>query len=254
MLQHSYLSHDQYASSADQIKYIVGQSAFSLLMLNTISLIVLILYLVYTDTVIPDQYTFWFSSSVAFAIISLIFLIPSLFAIHREHSLRSEIVTDLKIMYSIVKYSDSFSEKAKNIISFINFYYLVFPLVLYCMLRYCNLKVIALDPSKFGIDYHKQMVPGLIVANLLHKDLVINGISENEVNNHFVKIRDRYFVKNKESATYLRLSIPEHKLLSSFGISENDILSSLIEIDKNDTFSYNDTVVSKVIKSSLILF
>jgi hypothetical protein len=232
------------------IAYMLGKAFATLLTINFVALTVIVPVIVLAGGWSPF-YVYVLMAQAGLLLLSLILFVPPVLAISNRTSLVGEIVGDFILIKSQFGKPGRWTSILNHINSYISFYHLVFPVIIYALIKHRNLKTIAFDPSEFGMPYKSDVCPGMITVALLQKQVKSELIGQDIIADHFVLLENRYFIKNEDSALYLKLLYSNQNLALAFGTDYNEVLCLAMEICKEDNYDLEPALAKRIIDASL---
>lgn len=236
----------------DTIKAVVGLTIANILMLNTFSMIGFIIWGTLSGVIFTEPYFTILIIQSAIVAPTLALFGSTLTTLRFKTSLRGEILGDWIIIKSQFGKSTSWRSTCKSVNSFVIYYHLVLPVVIYTLIRYRTAHTFTLDPAQFNLTYDADRCPGNVVFKLLDNTYASGNITEPDLHDHFFKLGNRYFVKDSNSALYLKLSYPPKKLLLAFKIDNSEVTCVLLDMLKADA-DLSDFAAEKIINSSFTI-
>ena len=238
------------------IKRILGFVCANILLVNSIVLAVRLILaavsiptggdlLLYFDaTIIPQFFLFAVSIMVFGTVLHTAF---------RSQSLLGEIITDWIRLKATWRMGGRKKLTLLFLNSYIVLYHLIFPVVIYALIRYRNVRTIALNPDKFGYRIDRSNTPGMITFNMTLASERQGLIGTADYQEHTIRIGDRLYVRNEQSAFYLQLSYSPMVLLHAFGQDQDQMIYYLAETIADDHARPDATWANPIIKSSFTM-
>ncbi len=200
---------------------------------------------------IPDVpiWDFAVGASFIFMLFHLWLSLSVLRAVSKENSVAAEILFDAKAFTTALTLKD---KKAALVFanSFLVMYLPVFPYAIFTLIKYRKCLTTALDPRVLVRNPDPENSIAYLIHRLLLKNYKESVIPQDIIDEHFVLAGDTYFIKDKKSASFLRLSYSEQDLLHAFGIDKEEVFSTMVELSMPGYGSMDDSMTDAAIKAA----
>jgi hypothetical protein len=241
-----------YTNNDLNLRYIVGFAIANLLTVNTFVIIWFVPWAILNDLL----FTQYYFSFACLQLVLLLFTIGTFgTAIHivgSKTSLTGEILGEWMLIKSQFGRSGTRRHTLCEINAYFMVYHLVLPVVIYTLIRYRKAQTFRLDPEQFNMKYANDRCPGHILFKLIDKEYDHGHITDSDLADHFIKLGDRYFVKNSSSALYMKLSYTPERLLLAFKTDSDQVLCILLDLLAED-IDMSSATAHQVIKSSFVI-
>jgi len=195
-------------------------------------------------TILPQFVLFAISIGILGTVLHTAFL---------SESLLGEIITDWIRLKATWRMGDRKKLALLFLNSYIVLYHLIFPVVIYALIRYRNVKTIALNPDKFGYQFNRRITPGMITFDMVLENEKPGRISRTDCQEHTIRIGDRLYIRNEQSAFYLQLSYSPMDLLHAFGQDRDQMIYFLAETITDDHAGLDEAWATPILKSSFVI-
>lgn len=238
----------------NRIKIGIGLTIANVLMINNFVFLVYVIPEIISNALSgASQFTIILPQA-ALLVVSIIVYGVAIAPILSKTSLRGEILGDWMLIRSQFGKPARWGSSLLAVNSFMLMYHLVLPIVLYTLVRYRNTRSFALDPGQLTQSYNIHKCQGNVIFKLLECESCLGSefITDSDLTDHFVKLGNRYFVKDDNAALYLKLSYPPEKLLQSFSIHEYDVMCIMLDLSISDD-DIADNKAETIIRSSFTI-
>lgn len=231
-----------YAKSPEGIKMWMASIASFVMSVNTLHV------LTFSFRDMPTDMPWLWFYAVSFIVVCFhFFLVSSLLrSLSRENSVAAEILYDAKAFKTALKMKNY---KAALVFanSFTVMYLPALPYAVFVLFYYRRCLTTALDPHVLVADPDPNSCLAMLMHRLQKKNYKSSIIPEDVVEEHFEMIGDTYFIKDRHSASFLRLSYSEQDILEAFGIDREEIFSTMVELS-NPGSGMDDSMTNAAIK------